>query len=133
MSMRALERPSSRLRFMTYELGFLDSALKEWRKLDAQTRDQFKKKLAERLDAPHVPASKLSGAKDRYKIKLRNIGYRLVYEVHDTEVIVVVVAVGRRDRNAVYKAAEKRTDTAATVTTTKEALQVSDDNSAIKQ
>nr|WP_267382777.1 MULTISPECIES: type II toxin-antitoxin system RelE/ParE family toxin [unclassified Sphingomonas] len=112
---------------MTYELGFLDSALKEWRKLDAQTRDQFKKKLAERLDHPHVPASKLSGAKDRYKIKLRNIGYRLVYEVHDTEVIVIVVAVGRRDRNAVYKAAEKRTDTAATVTTMTEAQQTPGD------
>lgn len=102
---------------MTYELGFLDSALKEWRKLDAQTRDQFKKKLAEWLDALHVPASALSGTKDRYKIKLRNIGYRLVYEVHDTEVIVVVVTVGRRDRNAVYKAAEKRTGTAAVITT----------------
>ena len=115
---------------MTYELAFLDSALKEWRKLDVQTRDQFKKKLAERLDAPHVPASKLSGAKDRYKIKLRNIGYRLVYEVHDTEVIVVVVAVGRRDRNAVYKAAEKRADTAATVATVKEARQAPDDTGA---
>lgn len=117
---------------MTYELGFLDSALKEWRKLDAQTRDQFKKKLAERLDHPRVPASKLSGANDRYKIKLRNIGYRLVYEVHDTEVIVVVVAVGRRDRNAVYKAAEKRTDTAATVTTMTEARQASGDTGASK-
>lgn len=112
---------------MTYELGFLDSALKEWRKLDARTREQFKKKLAERLDAPHVPASKLSGAKDRYKIKLRSIGYRLVYEVRETEVIVVVVAVGRRDRNAVYKAAEKRTDTAAAVTTMTEARQTPDD------
>ncbi len=112
---------------MTYELGFLDSALKEWRKLDAQTRDQFKKKLAERLEAPHVPTSRLSGAKDRYKIKLRNIGYRMVYEVHDTNVIVVVVAVGRRDRNAVYKAAGKRTDAAATVDAMKEVRQVSDD------
>lgn len=112
---------------MTYELGFLDSALKEWRKLDAQTRDQFKKKLAERLDNPHVPAAKLSGAKDRYKIKLRNIGYRLVYEVHDTDVIVVVVAVGRRDRNAVYKAAEKRTETAETVKVIKETKQSQDD------
>lgn len=124
--MRAPGRPSSRSRFVTYELGFLESALKEWRKLDAQTRDQFKKKLVERLDAPHVPASKLSGAKDRYKIKLRNIGYRLVYEVHDTELVVVVVAVGRRDRNAVYKAAEKRTDTAATVEVMKEARQADD-------
>lgn len=112
---------------MTYELGFLDSALKEWRKLDAQTQDQFKKKLAERLAAPHIPASKLSGAKGRYKIKLRSIGYRLIYEVRDTEVIVVVVAVGRRDRNAVYKAAANRIDTAATVTTMLEAQQKPDD------
>lgn len=118
---------------MTYELGFLDSALKEWRKLDVQTRDQFKKKLAERLGTPHVPSAKLSGAKDRYKIKLRNIGYRLVYEVHDTDVIVVVVAVGRRDRNAVYKAAEKRTDTAATVEAIKEARQVPDDTDSLEK
>jgi mRNA interferase RelE/StbE len=93
---------------MTYELGFLDSALKEWHKLDPQTRAQFKKKLAERLTAPHVPTAKLSGAKDRYKIKLRSIGYRLVYEVRDADVIVVVVAIGRRDRNQVYRTAEKR-------------------------
>ncbi|AOW51836.1 TPA: type II toxin-antitoxin system RelE/ParE family toxin [Legionella pneumophila subsp. pneumophila] len=73
---------------MSFELGFLDEALKEWRKLDNNTRDQFKKKLAERLINPRVPASKLSGQKDRYKIKLRNIGYRLVYEVRDAELIV---------------------------------------------
>jgi mRNA interferase RelE/StbE len=93
---------------MPYELGFLEPSLKEWRKLDAATREQFKKKLAERLDNPRVLAAKLSGHPDRYKIKLRARGYRLVYEVRDTHLIVVVVAVGRRDRNAVYEAAEKR-------------------------
>ncbi len=50
----------------------------------------------------------LSGHKDRYKIKLRSVGYRLVYEVRDSEVIVVVVAVGKRERNAVYQAAAGR-------------------------
>ncbi|HEY8855887.1 MAG TPA: type II toxin-antitoxin system RelE/ParE family toxin [Rugosibacter sp.] len=93
---------------MTFELGFLDEALKEWRKLDSNTRDQFKKKLAERLANPHVPSARLSGHEDRYKIKLRNVGYRLVYEVRDKELIVVVVAVGKRERNAVYKAAARR-------------------------
>lgn len=93
---------------MSYELGFLEPALKEWRKLDSQVREQFRKKLLERLENPHVPSARLSGAKDRYKIKLRSVGYRLVYEVRDAEVIVVVVAVGRRDRNAVYRAAERR-------------------------
>ena len=93
---------------MSYELGFLDEALKEWRKLDSSTREQFKTKLAERLISPHVPSARLSGHKDRYKIKLRSVGYRLVYEVRDHELIVVVVAVGKRERNAVYKAAAKR-------------------------
>lgn len=93
---------------MSYELNFHPDALEEWRKLDNSVRDQFKKKLAERLQNPRVPASQLSGQKDRYKIKTRSVGYRLVYEVRDTEIVVVVVAVGKRERNAVYKAAVRR-------------------------
>jgi len=93
---------------MTYELGFLEPALKEWRRLDAPVREQFRKKLLERLQGPHVISAKLSGSANRYKIKLHSVGYRLVYEVRDAEVIVVVVAVGRRDRNAVYRAADAR-------------------------
>ena len=46
--------------------------------------------------------------KDYYKIKLRKAGYRLVYQVRDLEVIVSIVAVGKRERNAVYKIAAKR-------------------------
>ncbi len=95
---------------MTYELAFLEPALKEWRKLDGPTREQFKKKLRERLDNPRVPSAKLSGHPDRYKIKLRQIGYRLVYEVQDAELIVVVIAIGRRDRDAVYRLAAQRDD-----------------------
>ncbi len=93
---------------MTYELAFLDEALKEWEKLDANVRQQFKGKLAERIENPRVPSAKLSGNKDRYKIKLRSVGYRLVYEVKDQEILVVVIAVGKRERNVVYKVASKR-------------------------
>ncbi len=93
---------------MSYELSFHPDALKEWGKLDKSVRDPFKKKLEERLANPHILAAKLSGGKDRYKIKLRNAGYRLVYEVRDSELVVIVVAVGKRERNAVYKAATKR-------------------------
>ncbi|HEV2555998.1 MAG TPA: type II toxin-antitoxin system RelE/ParE family toxin [Bosea sp. (in: a-proteobacteria)] len=93
---------------MSFELAFRDEALKEWHRLDHAIREQFKKKLAERLVQPRVPSAKLSGHKDRYKIKLLSVGYRLVYEVRDLELIVIVVAVGRRDRSAVYKAAAKR-------------------------
>lgn len=93
---------------MTYELGFVADALKEWRKLDASIREQFKKKIGERLENPRVPSAKLAGHPDRYKMKLRSLGYRLVYEVRDSQLIVVVVAVGKREGNAVYKAAKGR-------------------------
>ncbi len=93
---------------MTYKLAFREEALKEWRKLDSSVRTQFKKKLLERLESPRIESARLSGQKDRYKIKLRQAGYRLIYEVHDTKVTVVVVAVGKRERNAIYKIAAKR-------------------------
>ena len=93
---------------MTYELAFLDEALKEWRKLDNATREQFKVKLEERLQNPKVPSARIHGSKERYKIKLRNAGFRLVYQVKDLELLVLVVAVGKRERNEVYKAAERR-------------------------
>lgn len=93
---------------MTYELGFVNGALAEWRKLDGSIREQFKKKLAERLDAPRVPAARLSGHPDRYKVKLRSVDHRLVHDVRDAQLIVVVVAIGKRERNAVYRAAARR-------------------------
>ena len=92
----------------TFDLEFLPSARKEWDKLDKSIRNQFAKKLAECLAAPRIASAKLSGMADCYKIKLRAAGYRLVYRVEDKRVTVVVIAVGRRDRNAVYKAAAKR-------------------------
>lgn len=93
---------------MSFELRFKVEALREWRRLDAVVRDQFKKKLSERLEHPRVPASKLFWHPDRYKIKLRGAGYRLVYEVRDDEVVVVVVAIGKREHKAVYKKADQR-------------------------
>jgi mRNA interferase RelE/StbE len=93
---------------MSYELAFKVSALREWRKLGPSVREQFKRKLAERLRNPHVPAAALSGAPNLYKIKLRQAGYRLVYSVEDRVVTVTVIAVGKRDRNGVYDLALSR-------------------------
>jgi len=93
---------------MTYKLKFVPAALKEWDKLAPSLKEQFKKKLAERLQHPHIPASKLSGYESVYKIKLRSAGYRLVYEVQDDVLVVFVLAVGQRDKGSVYKNVSKR-------------------------
>ena len=93
---------------MKYKLKFLPTALREWKKLDNTIQAQFKKKLTERLDNPHIPACQLSGFENHYKIKLKSSGYRLVYEVVDKEIYVLVIAVGKRDKGTVYKTAQKR-------------------------
>ena len=103
-------RNRSRSILPTYRLEFLPSALKEWRKLGATVRNQFAKKLDERLAAPRVPSARLSEFPDCYKIKLRKAGYRLVYRVDDDRIVIIVIAVGRRERNAVYKSAAGRID-----------------------
>lgn len=95
---------------MTYSLEFKKSALKEWKKLGHTIKEQFKKKLRERLQNPHVPSSALSGANNVYKIKLRQAGYRLVYSVDDNTVTVNVIAIGKRNRNEIYDVALNRLD-----------------------
>jgi len=93
---------------MNYKLKFLPTALREWKKLDNSVQLQFKKKLRERLESPHVPSSQLSGFENHYKIKLRATGYRLVYEVVEEEIFILVIAVGKRDKSQVYKKAQIR-------------------------
>ena len=93
---------------MTYKLFFDKRAHKEWQKLDVVVKNQFKKKLAERLKQPELESCRVSGAEGCYKIKLRAAGYRLIYQVVGNELIILVLAVGKRERNAVYKAAIKR-------------------------
>jgi mRNA interferase RelE/StbE len=93
---------------MSYKIKFLPSALKEWKKLAPPIQQQFKKKLKERLVNPRNKASQLRGFKDVYKIKLRSVGYRLVYEINDNEITIYVIAVGKRERGIVYSKAETR-------------------------
>ena len=98
-----------------YALKFLPTALKEWRKLDSSIQIQLKKKLKERLQNLHVSASRLHGFENHYKIKLRASGYRLVYEVIENEIVVLVIAVGKRDKSLVYQKASNRKKTDQTL------------------
>lgn len=93
---------------MIYELQFHPEAIKEWKKLDGNIKNQFKKKLAERLQHPHVPGALVRGGTNIYKIKLRTAGYRLVYRVDDEKVTVLVISIGRRDQSDTYQNALAR-------------------------
>lgn len=93
---------------MTYSVEFLEDAKKEWDRLDNPIRQQFSKKLLERRENPLIQKDKLCGMKDGYKIKLRSTGYRLVYRVYEQKIVIEVIAVGKRDKEEVYRIAEIR-------------------------
>ena len=92
-----------------YRLLFVPSAWAEWQKLDGSVKEPLRKLLKKRLDNPHVPGAALHGAlAGHYKIKLNKQGYRLVYGVQDDVLIVMVMAVDKRENSVVYQAAMAR-------------------------
>lgn len=93
---------------MTYEIEFDERALKEWEKLGANIRQQFKKKLEKLTANPKIVANKLRDMPDCYKVKLRASGYRLIYQVIDDRIVILVLAVGKRERNQAYNTAIQR-------------------------
>lgn len=95
---------------MSYRLQLDPRALKEWDKLGHTIKEALRKKLKKVLQAPHVEKNKLAGLPDCYKIKLRADGYRLVYQVQDQVLIVLVIAIGKREKDAAYKSASNRVE-----------------------
>ncbi|MEB5974284.1 type II toxin-antitoxin system RelE family toxin [Pantoea dispersa] len=93
---------------MTWTVKFREEALKEWHKLDKAIQQQFAKNLKKCCENPHIPSAKLRGIKNCYKNKLRAYGFRLVYQVIDDQLIIAVVAVGKRERSDVYHLASDR-------------------------
>ncbi len=104
-----------------HKLFFVPSALREWQALDGSVKEPLRKLLRKRLDNPHVPGSALRGElAGYYKIKLLRQGYRLVYCVEDDALIVMVMAIDKREDGLVYRSvlnrlAEKATELAQAV------------------
>lgn len=92
-----------------YGLAFLPEALTEWNVLDKGVRTQFKKALEKRLKNPIVESARLRGdLRGCFKIKLQSSGHRLVYTIEKDRLVVIVVAIGKRENLAIYKASIKR-------------------------
>ncbi len=80
-----------------FRLVFDSRAQKEFGQLGTADQRQLQAKLRQRLVNPRVAADALSGMRDCYKIKLRSAGIRLIYCVEDDVLVLLVIAIGRRD------------------------------------
>ena len=94
---------------MTYQLKRHDDFLDDWNDLSRDVQIQLKKKLEKVQQNPHIPKNRLKGELSScYKIKLRKAGIRLVYQVIDDEVVILLVTVGKRADSEVYEEAKHR-------------------------
>lgn len=94
---------------MAYSIKVHEDFVTELAKLDPAVKQQLRKKLDKVVENPHIPKNRLSGdLHNCYKIKLRKAGVRLIYQVNDEEIYILLLTVGRRADNAVYETALTR-------------------------
>lgn len=92
-----------------FRIRFTDEAIKDWRKLDNSIRSELMKNLQPRLENPVLESARLKGVLgDCYKVKAPVTGYRLVYRIVEDVLVILVVAVGKREDSQVYKSAARR-------------------------
>ena len=95
-----------------YDYKFHPEAEKELAKLNHSVQILFTKTLKKILKSPELGQElgnknnlDLTGLKKMYFDGKR---YRIVYEVFESEVLVYIVAIGKRDKMEVYEKAEER-------------------------
>lgn len=102
---------------MKWTVEYIKEAQKDLRKLDPYVRKLVLKAIDKTAERPLPPpegigkplgnhaSSRLSGF---YKIKLRNLGYRVVYDLVREGNVMKIIIISVRDDEEVYKEAERR-------------------------
>lgn len=102
---------------MTWQVEYLKAASRDLERLDPYNRKLILKAIQKTAERPLPPpdgigkplgnhaSAKLSGF---YKIKLKNLGYRVVYQLIIEGGVMRIIVISVRDDEAVYKEAERR-------------------------
>ena len=102
---------------MKWKIEYIKEAQRDLKRLDPYNRKLILKAIEKTAERPLPPpdgvgkplgnhaSSSLSGY---YKIKLRNLGYRVVYQLVKEGETMRVIVISIRDDEAVYKEAERR-------------------------
>ncbi len=85
---------------MIYEVKLARKAFKRLSKLPPKIQEQIKKKIDNLAKNPR-PASSTELRRDPSKRRLRSGDYRIIYEIRDKKVIVLVLQIG--DRKEIYR------------------------------
>ncbi len=85
---------------MLYSIDFATAALKQLSKLEPKFQAQISRKIDALAEEPRpAGVEKLAEAERLYRIRSGN--YRIIYQINDDELLVLVVRIG--DRKEIYK------------------------------
>lgn len=102
---------------MSWRIEYIKEAQRDLQRLDPYNRKLILKAIEKTAERPlpppdgigkplgHHAAANLSGY---YKIKLRDLGYRVVYGLVQEGNIMKIIVISIRDEDAVYREAERR-------------------------
>ena len=95
-----------------YDFKFYEEAEKDLSKLNNSVKKLFVKKLTQIINNPEIGKDlgnknnlNLTGLK---KVYFDHKRYRIVYEVKENEIIIHIIAIGKRDNMKVYREASNR-------------------------
>jgi mRNA interferase RelE/StbE len=80
---------------MRYQIDFVPAARRQFQKLSRDLQERLARTIDGLADNPRPHgAIKLEGAEDAYRIRVGD--YRIIYEIRDTVLTVLIVRVGHR-------------------------------------
>lgn len=80
---------------MAYKVEFRPNVLKNANKFPKKDLVKIKSKIEEiSLNLPDPSTTKMSGNSDFHKVRCGN--YRIIYEIHDERLVILVVKIGHR-------------------------------------
>lgn len=86
---------------MTYAVQVAPAAVRQLRKLNADARRRVQAAIELLAETPRPPgAKKLSGGSGDWRVRTGD--YRIIYEIQDSRLVILVVAVGHR--REIYRA-----------------------------
>lgn len=80
---------------MAYTIEYKPAALRDLNALERRVRIRIQRAIEALAENPFPPkVKKMAGKPDRWRIRVSE--YRVVYEVHNDRLVILVVAVGHR-------------------------------------
>ena len=77
-----------------YAVDFLPSAARELSKLEPSVRRRLARRIDRLAQDPRTGAVRLRGAEDTWRARVGD--YRILYQVHDDRLLILVIRIGHR-------------------------------------